>query len=179
MWARSEDPVRSENSIRGPYATSSYSRACDRVFGPYDPTVGVITPRVVAVEYRVEALAAAAEVSVDTIRFYQGRGLLPPSKRVGRVALYDDEHLNRLSQVKTLQLRGFSLVVIARIVRGELDSADEALVEAVVAASEATRGEQEEFWTLAELVKGTKMPIVSLDSGRGHPLAAKASWFAS
>jgi len=116
------------------------------------------------VEYRVEALAAAAEVSVDTIRFYQGRGLLPPPKRVGRVALYDDEHLNRLSQVKALQLRGFSLAVIARIVRGELDPADEALVEAVVAASEASKGEQEEFWTLAELGQRAGVAVVLLEA---------------
>jgi hypothetical protein len=32
---------------------------------------------------------------------------------------------------------------------------------------------------LGTVVKGTKMPIVSLDSGLGRPLAAKAWWFAS
>jgi DNA-binding transcriptional MerR regulator len=116
------------------------------------------------VEYRVEGLAAAAGVSVDTIRFYQGRGLLHPPRRAGRVALYDDEHLERLSRVKALQLRGFGLAVIARIVRGELDAADEALVGAVVAASEATSGEREEFWTLAELAQRAGVAVVLLET---------------
>ena len=58
-------------------------------------------------EYRVEALAAAAGVSVDTIRFYQGRGILPPPRRAGRVVLYDDGHLERLREVKDLQSARF------------------------------------------------------------------------
>ena len=116
------------------------------------------------VEHRVEALAAAAGVSVDTIRFYQGRGLLHPPHRAGRVALYDDEHLERLKRVKALQLRGFSLAVIARILRGELDEADEALAEAVVAGGEAARGVQEEFWTLAELAQRAGVAVVLLEA---------------
>ena len=39
-------------------------------------------------EYRVEELAASAGVRVDTVRFYQGRGLLPAPRREGRVAFY-------------------------------------------------------------------------------------------
>jgi len=116
------------------------------------------------VEYRVEALAAAAGVSVDTVRFYQGRGLLDLPRRVGRVALYGDEHLDRLRRVKALQQRGFSLVVIARILRGELDEADEALVEAVVAGGEGAKEGQEEFWTLAELGRRAGVPETLLEA---------------
>jgi DNA-binding transcriptional MerR regulator len=115
-------------------------------------------------EYRVEGLAAAAGVSVDTIRFYQGRGVLHPPRRAGRVALYDDEHLDRLNRVKALQLRGFGLAVIARILRGELDAADEALVEAVGSAGETTRSEPEEFWTLAELAQRAGVAVVLLET---------------
>ncbi len=115
-------------------------------------------------EYRVEGLAAAAGVSVDTIRFYQGRGLLHPPRRVGRVALYDDDHLERLDRIKDLQIRGFGLAVIARILSGELDAADQALVEAVVAASEATSGDAEEFWTLAELAQRAGVAVVLLET---------------
>ncbi|MBW2495552.1 MAG: MerR family DNA-binding transcriptional regulator [Deltaproteobacteria bacterium] len=32
-------------------------------------------------EYRVEQLAAAAQLPVDTLRFYQARGLLPAPRR--------------------------------------------------------------------------------------------------
>ena len=108
-------------------------------------------------EYRVEALAAAAGVSVDTVRFYQGRGLLGLPRRSGRIALYDDEHLACLRRVKSLQQRGFNLGVIARILGGELDAADEALVEAVVAGTDEDDGQPEEFWTLAEL--GTRAGV--------------------
>ena len=41
-------------------------------------------------EFRVEELAARSGVRVDTLRFYQARGLLPAPERVGRVAVYGD-----------------------------------------------------------------------------------------
>ena len=40
-------------------------------------------------QYRVEELARAAGVSVDTIRFYQARRLLPAPRRAGRRAVYE------------------------------------------------------------------------------------------
>ena len=67
---------------------------------------------------RVEELARRADVSVDTIRFYQKRQLLPPPERVGRIAWYDDEHVSRLARIKELQRDGFSLAVIRRLVAG-------------------------------------------------------------
>jgi DNA-binding transcriptional MerR regulator len=116
------------------------------------------------VEYRVEALAAAAGLSVDTVRFYQGKGLLELPRRSGRIALYDDDHLERLRRIKALQQRGFNLGVIARILRGELDAADEALVEAVVAGDDEAVGETEEFWTLAELGARAGVPETLLEA---------------
>ena len=56
---------------------------------------------------------AAAGVGVDTVRFYQGRSLLPPPRREGRVALYGDEHLERLRRIRALQSQGFTLAQIA------------------------------------------------------------------
>jgi DNA-binding transcriptional MerR regulator len=85
---------------------------------------------------RVEELARRAEVSVDTIRFYQKRQLLPPPQRVGRIAWYGDEHLERLARIKDLQRQGFSLAVIRRLVAGELDAADAPLAAAVVGAQQ-------------------------------------------
>lgn len=67
-------------------------------------------------EYRVEELAGAAGVGVDTVRFYQARGLLAPPRRTGRRALYDESHRQRLVQVRELQQQGFSLAQIARLV---------------------------------------------------------------
>lgn len=82
-------------------------------------------------EYRIEQLAQAAAVAVDTIRFYQGKGLLDPPRREGRVTWYGDEHLERLRRIRGLQERGFTLTVIRRFLDGELAPSDESLVEAV------------------------------------------------
>ncbi len=82
-------------------------------------------------EYRIEQLAQQAGVPVDTIRFYQGRGLLEPPRREGRITWYGEEHLARLRRVRGLQQRGFTLNVIRRFLDGELAGSDEALVEAV------------------------------------------------
>ncbi|MGH9074678.1 MAG: MerR family transcriptional regulator, partial [Acidimicrobiales bacterium] len=65
-------------------------------------------------DLRVDQLAARAEVSVDTIRFYQARGLLPPPRRQGRVAWYDVTHLERLDRIRRLQEQGLSLATIHR-----------------------------------------------------------------
>jgi len=79
-------------------------------------------------EMRVEQLSAQADVSVDTIRYYQSKGLLDPPRREGRIAWYGGDHLERLQRIRTLQQRGFTLATIARLVSGDLDAADEALL---------------------------------------------------
>ncbi len=79
-------------------------------------------------EMRVEQLSARADVTVDTIRYYQSKGLLDPPRREGRVAWYGEQHLERLARIRSLQGRGFTLATIVRLVSGELDAADEALL---------------------------------------------------
>ena len=73
-------------------------------------------------------------MSVDTIRFYQKRQLLPPPRRDGRIAWYGADHVERLQRIKDLQRQGFSLAVIRRLVAGELDAADAPLAAAVAGA---------------------------------------------
>ncbi|MDH3519618.1 MAG: MerR family transcriptional regulator [Myxococcales bacterium] len=84
-------------------------------------------------EYRVEELAAAADVGVDTVRFYQGRGLLPSPRREGRVAVYDRAHLERLRRIRALQRQGFTLAQIRRVLAGPTGSERrQPLLEALV-----------------------------------------------
>jgi DNA-binding transcriptional MerR regulator len=109
-------------------------------------------------ELRVEQLAARADVSVDTVRFYQARGLLPPPRRQGRVALYADEHVARLERIRALQAKGFTLATIGRLVRGELDAADESLV----AALEAEGDTPEAPFTIEELAERSGIPLTLL-----------------
>ncbi len=62
--------------------------------------------------YRVEELAEAAGVAVDTVRYYQREKLLAPPEREGRRAWYDDGHLERLREIRDLADQGFSLAQI-------------------------------------------------------------------
>jgi DNA-binding transcriptional MerR regulator len=113
------------------------------------------------VDYRVEELAAKAGLSVDTVRFYQAKGLLPPPTRAGRVGWYHQEHLDRLLEIRRLQSRGLTLAVIGRLLSGELDRADEELVTAVASAV----GTHPEQWlTLEELAKHSRIPIPLLQA---------------
>jgi len=87
--------------------------------------------------WRVEDLARRAGLTVDTVRYYQKRRLLDPPEHVGRVGWYGPGHLERLAHIRDLQSHGFSLALIARVVRGEMDATDAPLAAAVVAASGA------------------------------------------
>jgi DNA-binding transcriptional MerR regulator len=85
------------------------------------------------VEYRVEQLAAAAGVRVDTVRFYQGRGLIPRPQRRGRLAIYGDEHLSRLKRIRSLLDQGFTLAQIQRVLEASTQGDDaESLLEALM-----------------------------------------------
>lgn len=112
--------------------------------------------------WRVEELAAEAEVSVDTVRFYQKRRLLPAPVREGRVAWYGPEHLARLARIRELRRQGLTLALIGRLVRGELDATDEPLA-AAVATADAGPGD-EEFLTLAELAERSGVPLPLLEA---------------
>lgn len=74
-------------------------------------------------EYRVEELAAATGVGVDTIRFYQGRGLIAPPERRGRVAWYGEEHAEQLRRIRALKEQGFKLEQIRRVLEHDADGA--------------------------------------------------------
>jgi len=66
-------------------------------------------------ELRVANLAEATGIGVDTVRFYQSRGLIPPPTRRGRYAIYDETHLERIRRIRSLLEAGFSLAQIQQI----------------------------------------------------------------
>jgi len=108
------------------------------------------------VEYRIEQLARASGMAVDTIRFYQGKGLLDAPRREGRVTWYGESNLERLGRIRELQRRGFTLTVIRRFLEGELEPSDESLVAAV------TRPSSPQTLTLDELAErsGVAVPLL-------------------
>lgn len=57
-------------------------------------------------------LAAAGGVGVETIRFYQRRGLMAEPDRSGGVRRYDRQDLSRLRFIRAAQAGGFTLAEI-------------------------------------------------------------------
>ncbi|SDM78920.1 MerR HTH family regulatory protein [Streptomyces sp. cf386] len=66
-------------------------------------------------EYRMEELARLAGITVRTLRFYRERKLIPPPRREGRIAWYDDHHLARLRTIAALLERGHTLTGIGEL----------------------------------------------------------------
>jgi DNA-binding transcriptional MerR regulator len=111
--------------------------------------------------WRVEDLARQADVSVDTIRFYQKRRLLPSPEREGRVAWYGADHLDRLGRIRELQAEGLTLALIARLLAGEIDATDVPLAAAVATADAE---EREEFLSLPQLAERSGVPLSLLEA---------------
>ncbi len=85
-------------------------------------------PREVDSEYSVDELATASGLTVDTIRYYQKLGLVPPPRRRGRRAVYGPAHRQRLTRIRELSEQGFTLEQIRRLATDHTDPRLEALV---------------------------------------------------
>lgn len=65
----------------------------------------------------IAGLARSAEVGVETVRYYQRRGLLGVPKTGGSVRRYDQDDLRRLRFIRRAQAAGFTLDEIAELLR--------------------------------------------------------------
>jgi MerR family mercuric resistance operon transcriptional regulator len=89
----------------------------------------------------IGGLANAAGVGVETVRYYQRRGLLPePPRPPGEVRRYGHEDVKRLRFVRSAQAAGFTLAEIKELL--DLDASDDRarareLAQARVAAIDA------------------------------------------
>lgn len=83
-------------------------------------------------EMTIARLAAAGGVGVETIRYYQRRGLLDEPPKAGSVRRYGARDLRRLLFIRRAQAAGFTLDGIAELLA--LDSSnDRARVRALAA----------------------------------------------
>jgi len=96
--------------------------------------------------YRAADLAAEVGISVQLLRSYQSKGLLPPPRHEGRVAWYGPHHRERLLHIRHLKERGFSLRMIAEA----LDEGAEAPVALV---------EEREVLRLTEVAERSGVPV--------------------
>ncbi len=67
--------------------------------------------------------ANAGNVGVETIRFYQRRGLLPTPKGDHGVRRYNEENLRRLKFIRQAQTAGFTLEEIKQLL--DLDAGED------------------------------------------------------
>jgi MerR family mercuric resistance operon transcriptional regulator len=68
----------------------------------------------------IGSLAEAALVNLETIRFYQRKGLMPePERAQGSIRRYGEPDLARLRFIKSAQRLGFSLDEIAELLKLE------------------------------------------------------------
>lgn len=67
------------------------------------------------VSLTISGLAASADVGVETIRFYQRRGLLETPPREGAIRRYGAEDVRRLQFIRQAQIAGFTLEEIKEL----------------------------------------------------------------
>lgn len=84
----------------------------------------IITPvleyGVKRLSYTISALAHDANVTIETIRFYQRKGLLlTPPKPLGGIRRYDHGALARLRFIRAAQRLGFTLDEVAQLLKLE------------------------------------------------------------
>ena len=65
----------------------------------------------------IARLAEAADVGVETVRYYQRRGLMPVPRASGAVRTYDDAHIERLIFIRRAQAAGFTLEEIGELLK--------------------------------------------------------------
>jgi MerR family mercuric resistance operon transcriptional regulator len=71
----------------------------------------------------IARLGAAAGVGVETVRYYQRRGLLPVPANGGGVRRYDEEDVRRLRFIRRAQAAGFTLEEIKELL--DLDASED------------------------------------------------------
>ncbi|RFZ86857.1 MerR family transcriptional regulator [Shinella sp. WSJ-2] len=74
-------------------------------------------------ELTIGKLAAAADVGVETVRFYQRRGLLSTPKRIDGFRHYGESDVSRLRFIRQAQAAGFTLEEIRQLLA--LDSGED------------------------------------------------------
>ena len=92
-------------------------------------------------------LAEAGGVGVETVRFYQRKGLLRTPDRAGGFRHYGDEDLRRLRFIRQAQTAGFTLGEIAELLEldaGEDRSRAREMAEARVKALDSRIAEMEQ-----------------------------------
>lgn len=134
----------------------------------------------------ISQLAQAGGVGVETVRFYQRRGLLETPRRAGEIRRYGPETLRRLRFIRSAQTAGFTLEEIGELLAldaGQDHARARALASARIAALDARIAELQAARTslrrLAQACAGhddRPCPIIEAFGQDGpHPSAARSA----
>ena len=70
--------------------------------------------------FTIGSAAEAAGVGVETVRYYERRGLIPqPGRGLGAIRRYSGGHVNRIRFIKRAQALGFSLEEVSSLLELE------------------------------------------------------------
>jgi MerR family mercuric resistance operon transcriptional regulator len=84
--------------------------------------------------FTIGDVAEAAAVGVETVRYYERRGLVPqPGRGLGSYRRYGSSHVDRIRFIKRAQALGFSLEEIATLLELE-DGTDRRSIRRIAAA---------------------------------------------
>ena len=114
----------------------------------------------------IGALADAARVNVETIRFYQRKGLVAePSRPSGGIRRYGTSELARVRFIKSAQRLGFSLDEVAELLR--LDDGSHCN-DARALAERKLQDVSERLANLRSIETALRQLIASCDAARGQ-----------
>ncbi len=115
----------------------------------------------------IEQLAYETGMSVRNIRNHQTRGLLPPPVVRARTGYYGAAHVERLRLIQEMQLDGFNLNAIKRLI-GDGDSADRFIgfKRAITAPFESESPEILTVEELAERFGGGELDVKAVEKAQ-------------
>jgi len=115
----------------------------------------------------IGALAASAGVGVETVRYYQRRGLLETPRTANGYRRYGEAHIERLGFIKRAQAIGFTLDEVAELLSLN-DSRDHKIARAL--ASEKIRDIEARIAELDRMADALRRLVrVCAHGGEGMP----------
>ncbi|OGA25759.1 MAG: hypothetical protein A3I02_15905 [Betaproteobacteria bacterium RIFCSPLOWO2_02_FULL_67_26] len=85
-------------------------------------------------DFTIGDVANAAGVGVETVRYYERRGLVPqPGRGLGSIRRYGSDHVSRIRFIKRAQALGFSLEEVETLLALE-DGTDRRSIRRIAAA---------------------------------------------
>lgn len=119
--------------------------------------------------HTIGKLAAEADVTTDTVRYYEKEGLLVPASKTGAgYRLYDEDAVRRLRFIKQAQQCGFSLTEIRELLT--LKNSDAACCKDVKSVAIAKKLQMEHKIRALQIMSGALSGLIAICNAENRPL---------